>query len=140
MQVHVRDLQPIPVDYELLRRAAQATDEIAPRRTEELSLVLVDDPQIQEINRRFRHLDRPTDVIAFEPEEDGEPGEVILSVSTALRQAQEAGHDLDWEMAWLVAHGVLHVAGMDDPDEPSLERMLALQRQVMQRLNLERQS
>lgn len=138
MQVHIRDLQQIPVDYDLLRRVAQATDELAPRRTRQLSLVLVEDAQIQELNRRFRHRDQPTDVISFEPdEEDAEWGEVIVSVPTAFRQAQAAGHDLAREMAWLVAHGVLHVAGMDDSDEQSLEQMLALQREVLQRLNLD---
>lgn len=138
MRVQVRDLQQMPVDHGYLCRVAEATDELAPRRTAELSLVLVDDEQIHEINRRFRHMDRPTDVLSFEPdEEDDEAGEVIISVPTAERQAQAAGHDLARELAWLVAHGVLHVAGMDDPTQERLEEMLALQRQVLQRLDPE---
>jgi probable rRNA maturation factor len=138
MQVHVRDLQQAPVDHALLCQVAQATDEIAPQRTGELSLVLVDDDQIHEINRRFRHIDRPTDVISFEADEDDEePGEVIISVPTAQCQADAVGHSLMRELAWLVSHGVLHVAGMDDPTEEHLEEMLALQRQVMQRLSLD---
>jgi len=140
MQIHVRDLQEMAVDHGLLCRVAEATDEIAPRRTDQLTLVFVDDDQIQNLNRRFRHIDAPTDVISFEPdEEDGEPGEVIVSVPTALRQSQVAGHDLTRELAWLVSHGVLHVAGMDDPDEEALDQMLALQRRVMKRMGLDAQ-
>lgn len=140
MQIHVRDLQQMSVDHGLLCRVAEATDEIAPRRIGELSLVFVDDDQIHDLNRRFRHIDGPTDVISFEPdEEDDEPGEVIVSVPTALRQAQAAGHDLTRELAWLVSHGVLHVAGMDDPDEEALDQMLALQRRVMKRMGLDAQ-
>ncbi len=103
-----------------------------------VGLVLVDDERIAEVNQRFRGLDGPTDVISFEAEEEGPDlvGEIIVSVETARRQAEAAGHDLTTELAWLVAHGMLHVAGMDHSTQEQLEDMLHLQRIILTQLGL----
>ncbi|MCH8051858.1 MAG: rRNA maturation RNase YbeY [Chloroflexi bacterium] len=95
----------------------------------QLSVAVTTDAEIHALNRRYAAEDGPTDVLAFSQEE-GESfvappdqlrhlGDVIISLETAERQAADAGHDLDAEMAHLLAHGVLHLLGYDHaaPDE-----------------------
>lgn len=140
IEVEIRDLQDEPLPVDLLRRTVQETaEEVASALPDRVSLVFVDDEQIHEINRRYRHIDRPTDVISFEAEEEEEgetAGEIIVSVPTALRQAVAAGHHLHTELAWLVSHGLLHVTGMEDETQEQLDEMLVKQRRVLARLGL----
>jgi rRNA maturation RNase YbeY len=58
-------------------------------------------------------------------------GDIIISVETAARQAQAAQHSLEQEIAWLTAHGLLHLLGWDHPDEASLVQMLEKQTQLL---------
>ncbi len=84
----------------------------------ELSVLITGDLEIQKINQAWLQRDRPTDVIAFSQLE-GEPaptdfiGDVVISIETAKRQADERGHSLDHELNRLLAHGVLHLLGHD---------------------------
>ena len=103
------------------------------RADAEVSLVLCDDDTIHELNREHRGVDRPTDVLSFALHE-GEHGDVagpmlgdlVISLSTAARQARERGRSEADEQRFLLAHGLLHLLGVDHPDEGSLRRMLAL--------------
>jgi probable rRNA maturation factor len=110
---------------------------IPPAEIYELSLRLTDDTEIQTLNSQYRHQNRPTDVLAFAALEVDCPqpdellaslplylGDIVISVDTAQRQAQQQGHTLLAELAWLAAHGLLHLLGWDHPDEDSLIRML----------------
>jgi probable rRNA maturation factor len=106
----------------------------------ELSLRLTDDAEIQSLNRVYRHQDRPTDVLAFAalevkaPQPPADPiylGDLVISVETAQRQAQEQQHTLQQELTWLAVHGLLHLLGWDHPDEVSLQQMLQEQDRLM---------
>ncbi len=134
----LRDLQTVTVSHQLLRRVAQQAVRTCGVELDRLSLALVDDDRMREINRRFRDTDHTTDVIAFDAREEGDEigGEIIISVPTAARQAAAVGHALDVELAWLLAHGVLHVAGMDDATEAELQQMIAIQREIMTQVGL----
>jgi probable rRNA maturation factor len=133
VRIELRDLQTVKFSQAVAMQAAALAAETGGLACDRLSLVFVGDGRICDINSRFRALEGPTDVIAFDVEEEaGElVGEVIVSVETASRQAQAVGHSLDREIAWLVSHGVLHLAGMDDETEEDLERMLVVQRRVL---------
>lgn len=133
VNVEIRDLQGTPVDEGLLREAAEAALQRAGGQLGALSLALVGDDRIRQVNRRYRNVDAPTDVIAFEAEDQpgGPEGEVIISVETAQRQAAEAGHCLEREMALLTAHGLLHVLGYDHTTDEGARQMRALQEQVL---------
>jgi len=89
----------------------------------ELSIALVDDAGIRELNRDYRRIDRPTDVLAF-PMQDEEPvpsgeglplllGDVVIAVPTAARQARRLNRPLLEELTTLLAHGLLHLLGLD---------------------------
>ncbi len=108
----------------------------------EVSLRLTDDQEIQELNSQFRHKNQPTDVLSFASLELDSPlppsseslylGDVIISVETATKQAQEQNHSLQFELAWLAVHGFLHLLGWDHPDEESLKAMLTQQEILLQ--------
>lgn len=117
---------------------------IPPARGYELSLRLTDDAEIQALNSQYREQNKPTDVLAFAALELECPqpvemrslplylGDIVISVDTALRQAQQQGHTLKTELAWLATHGLLHLLGWDHPDEDSLTQMLNQQYILLQ--------
>jgi probable rRNA maturation factor len=122
--------------------------ELSPINAYEIGLRLTDDSEIQQLNSDYRHQDKPTDVLSFAALETDMPGaanlhqqqpmylgDIIISVETAARQAAENHHSLAQEVAWLAAHGLLHLLGWDHPDEQSLIRMLDRQTQLLNLLN-----
>ena len=97
----------------------------------EISILLTDDRQIQEINKKYLNRDRATDVIAFSlregPFSDINPfllGDVVISLETACDQAQQNGVKLEEETKRLLIHGILHLVGYDH--EVSNEQALAM--------------
>ena len=123
--------------------------DIPPAPTYELSLRLTNDAEIQALNAQYRYQDRPTDVLAFATLEADFPqsaqmrlslplylGDIVISVDAANRQAQQQGHSLQTELAWLAAHGLLHLLGWTHPDEDSLIQMLDEQATLLQTVGL----
>lgn len=115
----------------------------------EVSLTLVDDEQIHELNRDYRGVDRPTDVISFALEEGDEPaiiggpaemllGEIVISMETAMRQAAEYGHSLEREVAFLALHGMLHLLGYDHMTQEDEKRMFDKQTEILAALGVDR--
>jgi len=84
----------------------------------EIVLAFVDDPEIRELNRKFRRKDKATDVLSFPLNERGADGkfylgDIIISVTTAAAQAQDLGHSLERELETLAVHGFIHLLGFD---------------------------
>ena len=96
--------------------------------TGELSVALVTDAAIHELNREFLGHDYATDVLAFPlgDAEGPEEGEVVVSAEKAIAEAKERGVDPDAELLFYIAHGILHLAGFDDHDSCSARRMHAV--------------
>lgn len=122
----------------LLRRAARAVLETEGRADLELSLTLLDDEAMRELNRDWLGHDRPTDVIAFSlGEGDDEPlGDIYIGAERALEQAAEAGVGIREELVRLVVHGTLHVLGYDHEDGPDRQHgdMWRRQEEMVQRI------
>jgi probable rRNA maturation factor len=113
----------------------------------EISLMFVDDEQIQEMNRDYRQMDRSTDVLSFalcedttEPEfhneEDHLLGDIVISLETAKRQAEEYGHSLEREVAYLATHGCLHLLGYDHLTEDEQKEMRLKEEEVLNQIGL----
>ena len=116
----------------------------------ELTLRLTGDQEIQSLNAQYRQKDQPTDVLAFatlewdfptvtHAEDYLEPvylGDIVISVETADKQAEQQGHTLKRELAWLASHGFLHLLGWDHPDQQSLEEMLQKQETILKFVGL----
>ncbi len=120
------------------------SSDLLPEGGYELSLRLTGDRDMQAFNRDYRHQDKPTDVLAFAALETEIPiteewpisqplylGDIVISIETAQAQAHRAGHSLEVELAWLAAHGLLHLLGWDHPDEEQLQDMLDRQEALL---------
>jgi len=146
------DVQTAPrfageVDEEMLRRVtAEALRHEGIEGEIALSVVITDDGAVRELNREFRNVDAPTDVLAFGTGEEGDfvtaPGEpaylgdVIISYPRAVIQAEEYGHSLNRELALLTVHGLLHLLGYDHADEVERTEMWARQNEILESLVL----
>ena len=146
------DVQTAPrfageVDEEMLRRVtAEALRHEGIEGEIALSVVITDDGAVRELNREFRDVDAPTDVLAFGTGEKsdfvtapGEPaylGDVIISYPRAVIQAEEYGHSINRELALLTAHGVLHLLGYNHVDEVERTEMWARQNEILESLVL----
>jgi len=137
------DLAPTTWEHWISQWLEHMAPSFSPIQAYELSLRFTSDRDIQTLNHTYRHIDKPTDVLAFAALESEFPpgeelqqfplylGDIIISVETATRQAQTQGHSLNIELAWLAAHGLLHLLGWDHPDEPSLVAMLDQQHALL---------
>ncbi|MEM6437971.1 MAG: rRNA maturation RNase YbeY [Cyanobacteria bacterium P01_D01_bin.115] len=120
----------------------------SPLNAYEMSLQFTTDATITQLNRDYRQQDQATDVLSFAALEDAplppevlaampvNLGDLIVSVETAQRQCEAHGHSLTEELAWLVAHGLLHLLGWDHPTEARLQAMWTLQRSLLAQVGL----
>ncbi|MDO5474454.1 MAG: rRNA maturation RNase YbeY [Phascolarctobacterium sp.] len=114
----------------------------------EVDITIVDDEEIHQLNRDYRNVDRPTDVLSFALDEDGEDepellegqlhllGDIIISAETATRQAEEFGHGLEREIVYLAVHGLLHLLGYDHMVEEDKVIMRAKEEEALRAINL----
>lgn len=131
-----------------LLRAADTVGEIYGVANGELSITLTDDEHIHALNKKFRGIDRPTDVLSFAFRESDEPeifganfeilGDVIISLERAKLQAEEFGHSYLREIIFLEVHGLLHLLGYDHIDEEERREMESEQNFVMNKLGIGR--
>ena len=147
------EVDGLPIDEDLaaeIRRAVEKVGELYDAADAEVSITLTDDAHIHALNREYRAVDRPTDVISFalneseEPEIAGGPaidvlGDIVLSVERAKVQAAEYGHSLRREIVFLTVHGMLHLLGYDHVEEAERQEMEEEQRHVMAALGVLRE-
>jgi probable rRNA maturation factor len=93
----------------------------------DISVILLDDTTIHEMNRKFLQHDYPTDVITFPLEDNPLEGEIYISVDTAAQQAKDYTVSLTQELMRLAVHGTLHLIGYDDGTEQQRARMSELE-------------
>jgi len=125
----------------------------------EVSITIVDNKKIKEINRDYRFIDKSTDVISFAIEDNDEEdfeiffdpefvkddvnlprllGDIFISIDKAEEQAAAFGHSLDREIGFLAVHGFLHLNGYDHQTEAEEKEMFALQEDILEANGLER--
>lgn len=122
----------------------------------EMSVTLMDNEHIHEINKKYRGVDKPTDVISFAIEEDDPDevpiilpedeefdipkniGDIMVSMDKVKEQAEYLGHSEDRELGFLVVHGFLHLNGYDHMKEDDEKKMFGLQREILDSYGLTR--
>lgn len=124
----------------------------------EVNLLLTMNEQIQEMNSNFRDIDRATDVLSFPMVDYETPGDfdfleerddcfhpetgelilgdIVISKEKVISQAEEFGHSLKREYAFLIAHSMLHLSGYDHMEEEERNEMERMQRELMEKLNI----
>lgn len=132
----------------VVRTAVTVGAETSVGDTVEVVVLMADDATLHDLNRRFRSVDKPTDVLSFEGDVEGSSpacaishlGDVALSVERARRQAEEYGHSFEREAAYLLTHGTLHLLGYDHEDDAAQGRMRAAEERALESLGLTRES
>lgn len=115
----------------------------------EISVTLVDNARIREMNAEFREIDRETDVLSFplgdengfevDPDTDAMLlGDIVISLEKAKSQADEYGHSFKREVAFLITHSLFHLLGYDHMTEDEEKEMFAKQEKVLQKLGITR--
>ncbi|HIV41025.1 MAG TPA: rRNA maturation RNase YbeY [Candidatus Mediterraneibacter guildfordensis] len=127
----------------------------------EVDLLLTHDEEIREMNREHRNIDRPTDVLSFPMLEYETPGDfsgfedmpdyfdpesgelllgdIVISLDRVKAQAEEYGHSVRREYAFLIAHSMLHLFGFDHMEEDERAVMEQKQREIMEKIQILRQ-
>ena len=133
---------------EEILRAADVVGTIYGVENSELSITLTDDEHIHALNKKFRGVDRATDVLSFAFRESDEPeifgadfdilGDVIISLERAKFQSTEFGHSFLREVIFLEVHGLLHLLGYDHINEDERLEMEAEQKFIMAELGIGR--
>lgn len=135
---------------ENVKAAAEMVGKLYGVENGEVSVTLTDNAYIHELNKEYRGIDRPTDVLSFALNESEEPetvdgpdinvlGDLVISVERAREQAADYGHSVRREVAFLTVHGMLHLLGYDHMEEEEREEMEAEQRFVMEKLGIPRE-
>lgn len=143
--------ETLTVDENLLAEILRAADTVGKLygvENSELSITLTDDEHIHALNKKFRGIDRATDVLSFAFRESNEPeildaevdvlGDVIISLERAKVQAEEFGHSFLREVIFLEVHGLLHLLGYDHIDNDERREMEDEQKFVMEKLGIGR--
>ena len=145
---HPEELE-FPQEYiDNVVRAAKKVGELYGVENGEVSITLTNNEYIHQLNKKYRGIDRPTDVLSFALNESDEPaiadaavnilGDLVISVERAEEQASDFGHSVRREMAFLTVHGMLHLLGYDHMEEDERAEMENEQRYVMEKLGISR--
>ena len=144
---------------ELAQRVIEATaDYVECPYEAEVNLLLTMNEEIHEMNKNFREIDRATDVLSFPMVDYEEPGEfdfleeameyfnpetgelmlgdIVISKEKVIAQAEEYGHSIEREYAFLIAHSMLHLFGYDHMEEEERQVMEAKQRDILEQLQI----
>ena len=125
------DFQEIIIDIETL-----FTNEM--QIIKSLSCILVNLENIHNINKQYRNKDMPTDVISFPDDDDEYLGDIFICIDKVHEQANEYGHGVNREFAFLLCHGILHLLGYDhlNPDEEKI--MFSKQNELLNKTKYKR--
>jgi len=124
-------------DEDFLYRAADITLQALNINNVGVTILLEGNDRIRELNRQYRDLDEPTDVLSFESGEidpetgDLYMGDVVISLPKVREQARQAGHSVCDELALMVVHGILHLKGYDHDNQKAEKEMFALQNEIL---------
>ena len=164
MTVSLENEQERQFDFDFEQVACQVAETVLDQEgcpyEAQINVVLTDDEEIRSANRKFRGIDRSTDVLSFPMVDFPSPaeyeilvedpgyfhpdtgelllGDIMISIPTAMRQAEAYGHGILREYAFLIAHSMLHLLGYDHMDEEERTEMEKKQEQALESLHITR--
>ncbi len=124
----------IKAEVKLLTQLFKTIDD-----TKTLQIILADNAYLHNLNKQYRNIDRPTDVISFPDELDEQScGDIFISLDKALEQAKEYEHSYERELCFLAVHGYLHVKGYDHETKEDEQVMMDLTEKILKFIGMER--
>lgn len=136
MQVYLnynnRKWKKYKIDFEKIANMTAG----AKYKNAEVSIILTDDSEIHAINRQYRNIDRPTNVLSFELGDDVLLGDIYISLDTVAREAKQMGIPITAHAAHMVVHGVLHLLGYDHIDDNDAIVMEKKEIQILKKLGI----
>lgn len=148
--IHIKERLQDCIDEEWAKKIAQtilSAEGVTPPY--EISIVFTDSETVQRLNRDYRGVDEPTDVLAFHmlpgkttnnlpfilpPNGVTHLGEIIISYPQAEEQAKEQGHPVEQELALLIIHGILHLLGYDHEQSEEEAKMRAREKELLEKI------
>ena len=155
VEVNYKEIDELPKEEELIKNVVhKVLEEENIREDIEVYVTLTNNNEIHKINKEYRNVDRPTDVLSFpmyerdeiyklkKDYEDDEIekvlGDIIVSIEKVKEQAEEYGHSFERELAYLVTHGCLHILGYDHMVDEEQKVMRNREEEILGKLNIVR--
>jgi probable rRNA maturation factor len=143
--VDVQNERKFMLDESRLRTAAETVLSLQTADPESgVAIVIADNETVADLNRRYRGIDSPTDVLSFPadtppielPDEPPYLGDLVIAYPYAVAQAEQEGHDIDDSFALLVIHGILHLLGFDHDTPENRAQMWTAQDEALSKLGV----
>lgn len=134
--VEINNKANVDIDEKLVFQIVEKFLKIHNLSDHYLSLAFIDDEEIREINKIYRNLDKPTDVLSF-PSSEGEKreekflGEILIDYDQVKRQVGEYGENEEGEFVFILIHGLLHLLGHTDETEEDKNKMITLGKEIV---------
>ena len=119
------------IDYNKIIEDIENLFNVEFETSKEVSVIIVNSEEIHEMNKQYRNIDRPTDVLSFEEYEDDYLGEIFICEEKVYEQAKSYNHSNEREFAFLLTHGLLHLRGYDHIEKEDEEVMFKKQDELL---------
>ncbi len=145
-EISIENLTNYDIDLEFLNDVIKYTLKTEKVNNALANIIIVDNKKIKDINKKYRNIDKETDVISFALEDDNTfveipirvLGDIYISIEKAISQAKEYGHSLKRELAFLTVHGILHLLGYDHMKKEDERIMFKKQDDILNELKIMR--
>jgi probable rRNA maturation factor len=132
MKVNIVNYSNLDSHFDLIEHVcATAAKKLQLNKEDSLTIVLATDDYLHELNRKYRGVDRPTDVLTFPDGTLHHLGDVIISIDRCLAQAKSYNHSFERELSFLVVHGLLHTLGYDHHTKEEEKEMFLMQDEIL---------
>ena len=147
-EINITNNTKVDVDTKLLSDVANYTLKYEKVNNALANIIIVDNRKIRQLNKEYRNIDKVTDVISFALEDDDTfvslpirvLGDIYISIDKAIEQAEEYGHSLKRELAFLTTHGMLHLLGYDHMKKEDELIMFKRQDEILDELEIRREA
>ena len=123
MEVHIANLCNSKVKAGEIQSTIRKILKTEKSKSEGVNIIFCDDKKILELNRRFRQINKPTDVLSFPFDDSDLLGEIYISLDTAKKQSEKNGNSFDNEIQRLVVHGCVHLLGYNHKNKRDQRKM-----------------
>lgn len=143
MEYEINNLTEEKIDEKVLEKIINFTSKYLQIKDAYISIVFIDNERIHEINKTYRKVDAPTDVISFafndgEEIKSSDLGEIYISIDKVKSQSEEYNHSFERELCFLTVHGILHLLGYDHMNKKDEKCMFDLQKKILEECGIGR--